>query len=172
MKFTKLLAAAAVAAVAMGSQSAMAADATASASATVVAPIAINKTADLNFGTLVAPAAASVVTVIVSEVDGARSGTATLGSGTGTAASFTVSGEGASTYSFVIDDTALSPPVGMSVELDTSLAIAGVLTTTGTLVAGEQVVTVGGTLTVDGDDYVAGVGLKNLGSFTATVAYN
>src|SRR5437762_9349774 len=82
------------------------ASATASASATIITPISISKTVDMNFGNIAVSASTSG-TVVLSTA-GSRttggSGGVTLPSTTGTvaAASFTVSGEPSLTYDITL----------------------------------------------------------------------
>lgn len=147
---------------------AYAAAATANATATVIAPIAISKTADLAFGKF----AASTGGTVVMSAAGARSATSAVVLSTvtpGGAASFDVTGDNNATYaitlpgSISISDGAATPNT-MTVDTFTSTPSA-----TGTLSAtGAETVTVGGTLTV-ASAQVAGA---YTGTFDVTVEYN
>lgn len=161
---------------ALFSTQAMAADATATASigATVVQPIAITKTADLNFGNFAADDATSG-TVVISTA-GARSFTGgatgvSAGTGTVSAASFTVTGEGTSTFSITLPSSAVTlthatdATKTMSVSTFTSNPSA-----TGALTAGSATVTVGATLSVAAAQ-TTGV-YSNSTGLPVTVAYN
>jgi hypothetical protein len=146
---TKLFAAAAI--IIAGTNASFAqATATAAASATIITPITITKTADLNYGN-VAVSAATAGTVVL-----APAGTRTTGGaggvtlpatpGTVTAASFTVSGQASYTYAITLPASATITSSGntMTVNGFTSTPSA-----TGTLSSGgTQTLTVGATLNV------------------------
>lgn len=150
------------------------ASATATAAATIVTPISIAKTVDMNFGN-VAVSATTGGTVVL-----APAGTRTTGgaggvtlpatAGTVAAASFTVTGAGSYTYaitlpagSTTIDDNATHT---MTVDTWTSTPA-----TTGTLSAGgSQTLLVGATLNVAAAQ-TAGSYLSDT-PFTVTVNYN
>lgn len=155
---------------------AVAADATATASigATILAPIAITKATDLNFGSFAADAVVAG-TVVVAPDSGrtftGKTSAVSTGAGTVTAAAFNVTGEGVATYSITlpasavtISDTATTPNT-MSVATFVSNP-AG----TGTLTGGAQTVNVGATLTVAAGQ-PAGV-YSNTTGLPVTVAYN
>lgn len=145
-------------------------NATASAFATIVSPIEITKTVDLQFGTIIK----GVGTVTVA-TDNARtfSNTALNPGDQGTtpaAAVFTVSGEGAYTYSIAFTNAtenltngAVTMVAGSFVALSSDGE--GL---TGTLALGADTIKVGATLTLDNDEIP---GLYT-GSFQVTVAYN
>jgi hypothetical protein len=143
--------------------------ATATATATIVAPIAITKTTDMNFGNVAVNASAG--TVILAP-DGTRttSGGVTLPATIGTvaAAAFNVTGTAGYTYTIVITGAPLTVTSGantMTVTAFTSTPVSP-----GTLVAGNNALTVGATLNVAGSQapgiYVSGT------PFTVTVNYN
>lgn len=139
----------------------------ANASATIVPAIAISKTADLNFGDVVAGSTAG--TVVLSTA-GARSvtGGTTLGNTAGAAAaSFSVTGDPSATYAITLPSSAVTLTSGANT------MTAGTFTSnpsgTGTLSAGgSQTVAVGGTLSV-GATQATGT---YTGTFNVTVAYN
>lgn len=144
--------------------------ATATATATIVSPIAISKTVDMNFGNVAASAALG--TVILTPA-GARSitGGVTLPAtaGTVTAASFTVTGTPGYTYAITLPAVALTiTSGGPSMTVDTWTSNP---TPTGTLVAGTSTLTVGATLHV-GANQAAGVYGVPAETFTVTVNYN
>ena len=145
------------------------AQATATATATIVAPLAINKTADMNFGNIAPGAAAG--TVLLSPA-GARTPTGVTflpsNPGTVTAASFTVTGLSGATYSITLPGAATTVTSGantMTVSTWTSTP-----TPTGTLTGGTEILKVGATLNVGASQavgsYVSGT------AFTVTVNYN
>lgn len=149
------------------------AQATASAdvSATIITPISISKTSDMNFGNIATNGA--VGTVVLSPA-GARttSGGVTLPATVGTvaAASFTVEGSDAYTYSITLPTSVIITSVGsdqMTVNNFTSTptAVAG-----GTLTSGSQVITVGATLNLSASQ---AEGLYTSATpFDVTVNYN
>lgn len=138
---------------------------TANATATVVAPIAIAKTVDLDFGQVVFAAGAGTVAVAT---NGTRSktGSGILGNGGGAAASFDVTGEGTNTFSIAVP---LAPVTlnsgGDQMSVDSFISDPA---NTGTLVGGAATITVGATLHSLGDQ-PTGV---YTGTFDVTVAYN
>ena len=144
--------------------------ATATATATIVSPIAIAKTVDMNFGNVAASAALGTVVLTPA---GARSATGgvTLPStiGTVSAASFTVTGTPGYTYAITLPGAALTITSGaptMTVDTWTSNPVSP-----GTLVAGTSTLTVGATLHV-GANQAAGVYGIPAQTFTVTVNYN
>ncbi len=144
--------------------------ATATTSATVITPIAIAKTVDMNFGSIaVSPTLAGTV-VLATGGTRTKTGGVTLPAVTGTvaAAAFTVSGLGTSTYSITLPGTITltgNPSGSMTVGTFVSNP-AG----TGALTAGTQTVQVGGTLNV-GAAQAAGT-YTNSTDMTVTVNYN
>lgn len=146
------------------------------ASATIITPIAISKTVDLNFGNIASNATGGTV---ILGTDGSRtpSGLTLPASapGTVTAASFTVTGNGSSNFSISIPSTVtLTNTTGSGNETmvvsDFTNDSAGGLTQ-GTLSAGgSRVLKVGGKLTVAAAQ-VAGV-YTNATDLTVTVNYN
>ena len=142
--------------------------ANAPASATIVAPIGISKTVDMNFGNVAVSASAGTVVLTPA---GARTttGGCTLPAVVGTvaAAAFTVTGTGTYTYSITLPTT-LTITDGthnMTVTTYTSNPSG-----TGALVAGTQTLTVGATLNV-GASQAANL-YTNAPGFPVTVNYN
>ena len=145
--------------------------ATATASATIITPIAITKTVDMNFGNIaVGPLGGDAVLPPA----GARTATGDVTfpavAGTVAAASFDVTGEGASTYSILITPVSTiltSGPNTMTVGLFISTPLG-----TGALTAGAQTILVGARLIVGGAQ-APGLYTTLAGDeFTVTVNYN
>lgn len=145
--------------------------ASAIATATIVAPIGIANSVDMNFGNV---AVSTIAGTVVLTPAGTRTltGGVTLPAvpGTVAAAEFTVTGEGAYTYSITLPggDYTITRVLGsetMAVNTFTSAPA-----TTGTLSSGTQTLTVGATLNVSGSQ-VAGE-YTNATGFDVTVNYN
>ena len=150
--------------------------ASAPTSATIVAPIAIAKTTDMNFGNVAVSATAGTV---VLKTDNTRTftGGVTLPATAGTvaAAQFTVTGEGAYTYAITLPDPTtgaltITNTVGTLAETMTVGTFTSTPSGTGALTSGTQIVNVGATLNV-GASQVAGL-YKNTTGFAVTVNYN
>jgi hypothetical protein len=149
--------------------------ATASASATIITPIAINKTADMNFGNV---ASSTLAGTVVLTPAGARSttGGVTLPTtaGTVTAAAFTVTGQADFTYSITLPAGATTITSGgnsMTVNVWASATnpVGAVLT------GGTSTLTVGATLNVGASQAAGAYSSSNAGGsgdFTVTVNYN
>ncbi len=127
------------------------ASATASAAATIITPITITKTADMNFGNVAVSATIAGTAVLApagTRTTGGAGGV-TLPSTTGTvaAASFTVAGQASYTYAITLPTTCtLSDGASHSMTVNTftsSPATTGTLSGTGT-----QTLNVGATLNV------------------------
>ncbi len=147
---------------------AQAADATATGTATIVAPIGIAKTVDMNFGTIAGGATAGTV---ILATDGSRTtsgGTTVLAGGPGAAASFNVTGEGTNTYSITLPGSVSLTGPGPAMTANTFVSLPA---TTGTLTAGAQTLLVGATLAVD-DSATQTAGVYTSAAFTVTVNYN
>jgi len=162
-----LVGAAIVAAVAFtGAANAQSASATFSANARIVTPISIAKTADMNFGDVVPSGSAGTV-VLTTAGSRSTTGGVNLGNGFGvTQATFTVSGQGSSTYAITLPGSAniTSGANTMSVGTFTSNPLG-----TGTLSAGgSDTLNLGATLSV-GASQATGT---YTGSFSVTVVYN
>jgi hypothetical protein len=144
--------------------------ATATTSATVITPIAITKTTDMNFGNIaVSPTVAGTV-VLAPAGTRTKTGGVTLPAVAGTvaAAAFNVTGLGTSTYSITLPSsiTLNGVPSGtMTVNTFTSTPSG-----TGALTAGAQTVSVGATLNVAAAQ-AAGT-YSNTTDMTVTVNYN
>lgn len=145
--------------------------ANAASSATIITPIAINKTADLNFGNIASDATGGTVTVSAA---GARSASGVTlpasAPGTVSAASFTVTGSGSSTFSISMPSS-----VTLTRASGTETMTVGSFTNssggaTGTLSSGSNTLTVGAQLTVAANQ-VAGT-YSNATGLAVTVNYN
>jgi hypothetical protein len=156
----------------MGSATASFAQATASSSATatIVTPISITKTVDMNFGNVAVQTTPGGTVVLAPDGSRTKTGGVTLPNtaGTVTAASFNVAGQGVYTYAITLPSSALTITSGantMTVTTFTSTPSG-----TGTLTAGAQVLNVGATLNVAAAQ-PAGV-YTSATPFDVTVNYN
>jgi hypothetical protein len=144
--------------------------ATATATATIITPIAITKTIDMNFGN-VASGPTVVGTVILTPASTRTvTGSCTLPAvaGTVTAASFTVTGLGTSTFSITLPVGATTITSGSdNMTVDTWISTP---TPTGVLAAGTATILVGATLHA-GISQAAGTYVSAI-PFSVTVNYN
>lgn len=156
-------------AVSMGSQAQV--SATALATATIVTPIAIAKTADMNFGNVAVSTTAGTV-VLTPAAGRTATGGVTLPATVGTvaAAAFDVTGIGNYTYSITLPSSALVLTRNSGTETMNVNTFASTPSGIGTLASGAQSVTVGATLNVAGSQ-TAGVYVSAT-PFTVTVNYN
>ena len=144
---------------------------TAASTATVITPISILKTVDMNFGNLVATAAGGA---IVLPTTGPRTGdTAILAGpdGTVTTAQFTVSGESGYTYGITLPSTPFN--VSNSDTVPATMAVGTFVSSpdaTGTLTAGTETLIVGATITLLADQ-ASGI-YSNATDLIVTVFYN
>ena len=143
--------------------------ATATATSTIVTPIAISKTVDMNFGNVAVSSSAGTVVLATAGTRTATGGvTLPATSGTIAAAEFTVTGQAGYTYSITLPSTPTTVASGsntMSVNAFTSNPDG-----TGTLTGGTQTLKVGATLNV-GASQAAGTYISEA-PFTVTVNYN
>jgi hypothetical protein len=144
--------------------------ASATASATILEPIAISKTVDMNFGNLAVNASAGTIVLTPESARTATGGVTFLptNAGTITAASFTVTGLADATYSITLPAAATvisNSGNDMTVDNWTSTP-----TPTGTLTGGQQTLNVGATLNVPGSS-PSGV-YTSATPFNVTVNYN
>ena len=150
--------------VATSAQAQATATASAGASVTIADPIAITKTADLAFGTVVPSASAGTVTVGTSNDRTVAGGVAALG-GTVTSAAYTVTGYGNSAYTITLPaSVSLSGP-GTAMTASSFVSSVG---GSASLSSGTGGFSVGATLSV-GANQAAGA---YSGTFDVTVAYN
>jgi hypothetical protein len=168
---TKVFAIAALAIVSANSSFAQA-TATAAASATIITPITIVKTVDMNFGN-VAVSASTAGTVVMSpagvrSTGGAGGVTLPATPGTVAAASFTVSGQANYTYAITLPSTCTISSSGNTMIVNTFTSTPS---STGTLSSGgTQTLTVGATLNV-ASAQAAGL-YTNATGVPVTVNYN
>ncbi len=149
------------------------ASATASASANIILPISIIKTVDMNFGNVAV--SATVAGTVLLDPAGTRTtggaGGVTLPATTGTvsAASFTVNGQGSYTYAITLPVSCIiSDGASHDMTVDafvSSPSVTGLLSS-----AGSEVVNVGGTLNVAAGQ-AAGL-YTNTTGVPVTVNYN
>jgi hypothetical protein len=153
-------------AAATASAQANSASTSANANARVVTPISIAKTADMNFGDVVAGGSAGTVVLTPAGARSATGGT-TLGSGTSVAAAaFNVTGQANATYAITLPASATVTSGANSMTVDTFTSNPS---GTGTLSGGgSQALSVGATLNV-GASQATGT---YTGSFNVTVTYN
>ena len=140
-------------------------------SATIITPISLNKTVDMNFGNIAVNASAGTV-ILVPAGTRTKTGGVTLPvvTGTVTAATFTVAGEGSSAYSITLPATDLTITRVSGSETMTVNTFTSTPSSTGTLSGGDGTITVGATLNVAGSQ-VAGT-YTNAAGFAVTVNYN
>ncbi len=145
---------------------------TANATAKIITAISISKnaTTDLAFGNVIASSAVGTVTVTPAGVRSSGGG-ATMGNGGGTAAAFTVSGEGTSAYSITLpaDNVVTIKKDGASDTMQVnSFTTSKGVSNASQLIGGSDTFTVGGTLTV-----AAGQATGDYtGTFDVIVTYN
>lgn len=167
-KFTKLFC---VSLMLLGLSASLFAQSTASATATarIISPIAISKVTDMNFGNI---AISGAGTVTLSPAGGRTPSvnvTLPVITGTVTAASFDVTGEGASTYAITLPGSYTITRVA-GTETMTVNGFTSTPSATGALTAGAQTITVGATLNISAGQ-VAG-SYTNATGFDVTVNYN
>lgn len=174
MRITTVVARGLASAVAVMAANCHAASAVATASATVLAPIAIAKSADLSFGRF-APGTGGSVTVSTSGVRVANSTMLSGPDSSATAARFELSGNPAASYDITILASAtLDDGAAHSMALVTCSDLTMANTTSGNVAigtlsaAGSQSLFVGGTLSVD----AAQLAGRYSGNIAVTVEYN
>jgi hypothetical protein len=147
------------------------ATANAPTSATIIAPITLTKTVDMNFGNVAVIGAGTVI--LVPEGTRSATGGVTLPlafPGTITAAEFTVGGEGTNTYAITLPASDLTITRVSGAQTMTVGTFTSTPSATGVLTGGLQTLKVGATLNV-GAAQVAGVYTNETG-FAVTVNYN
>jgi spore coat protein U-like protein len=163
-----LLSAIAISAVATAASAQVSATGTATTDARIIQPLSIASAGALNFGTLTRPTAASVVKVTTANARSVTSGDTALVGSTSAVPTFTVSGEGAATYTLSAADFTLAGPGGATASVTPALSI-----TTGALggsagTVGTQTFTVGGDLSLAANQAIGAY----TGTLSVTVAYN
>jgi len=145
--------------------------ASATGTATIVTPIAITNTVNLDFGNIAVSTSSGTAILTPAGTRSATGGvTLPATTGTVTAASFNITGEGAYTYSITLPSSAYTITKPVTLETMTITAFASTPSGTGALTSGAQTLTVGGTLNVGGSQ-VAGA-YTNATGFDVTVNYN
>jgi Domain of unknown function (DUF4402) len=145
--------------------------ASATGTATIVTPIAIANASDMNFGNVAVSSSAGTVVLAPASTRTSTGGiTLPATSGTVTAASFNVTGEGVYTYSITLPSTDYTITRSGGTETMIVDAFTSTPSGTGTLTAGAQTLNVGATLNVSGSQ-VAGA-YTNATGFNVTVNYN
>jgi hypothetical protein len=150
----------------LGASSYAANTATSNATATVIAPIAIVGTVDLQFGKFAASGTTGTVVMTPAGVRTATGGVVLSAVAPGAAASYNVTGDTTASYTITLPASAVTITSGannMTVASFTSTPA-----TTGTLTAGAQTLTVGGTLSVGASQATGAY----TGTYTVTVQYN
>ncbi|UZJ63894.1 DUF4402 domain-containing protein [Sphingobacterium sp. KU25419] len=124
--------------------------ASATATATIVTPISITKDVDMNFGNVAVQSTSGGTVVLAPGGSRTPSGGVTLPTtaGTVTAASFTVNGTGAYTYSITLPSSALTVSSGANTMTVTDFTSDPTVIVGGALTAGTQTLNVGATLNV------------------------
>lgn len=144
--------------------------ATATASATVITPISISKNTDMSFGNLAVQTATGGTVVLAPA--GTRTSTSGVtlpaANGSVSAATFTVTGSGSSTYIITLPSTVTLTHSG-GVEIMSAGSFTSNPSGTGTLSSGTQNIAVGATLTIAAGQLA---GVYTSGNFNVTVNYN
>ncbi|NQU85836.1 MAG: DUF4402 domain-containing protein [Mariniphaga sp.] len=144
---------------------------TATSTATIVTPIAISKTADMNFGNIAVNTALGTVVLTPAGTRTATGGaTLPATNGTVTAAAFAVTGLGSYTYAITIPSTDYTITRVSGSETMVVNTFTSTPSGTGALSSGSQTLSVGATLNVSASQ-VAGTYTNGTG-FTVTVNYN
>ena len=141
---------------------------TATGSATIITPIAITKTVDMNFGNIAVGASLGTV-VLATDNTRTKSGGVTLpaAAGTVTAAQFTVTGLGTSTFSITLPTTYSIASGANTMNIDTFTSTPSGI---GTLIGGSLTIKVGATLDVAASQ--AAGSYTNGTGFPVVVNYN
>jgi len=142
---------------------------TATATATIVSPILITKSLDMNFGNVAVGTTAGTVVMTPASARSATGGVtlpATIG--TVSAATFNVTGTAGYTYTIAIAGDPLTVTSGVNTMTVTTFTNSP--TSPATLVAGDNALTVGATLNV-GASQAAGL-YVSASTFSVTVNYN
>lgn len=149
------------------------ATASADAEATIVTPISITKTTDMNFGNVAVQASTGGTVVLAPAGTRTRTSGVTLPNVTGTvaAAAFTVNGNGTYTYAITLPSSlTLTHSGGAGTGTMTVNTFTSTPSGTGALTGGTQTLTVGATLNVAAGQ-APGV-YSSLTPFDVTVNYN
>jgi hypothetical protein len=170
MKRTRMLFVAAFALACVATTARAQETASATVTATIVTPISITKTVDMNFGNVAVQSSTAGTVVLAPAGTRTATGGVTLPTtaGTVTAASFTVNGTAGYTYTITLPSTATTITSGANTMTVTNFTSSP--SGTGTLTGGSQVLNVGATLNVSAGqpagEYVSAT------PFDVTVNYN
>ena len=142
---------------------------TATASATIIGPISLTKVTDMNFGNIAVGTAAG--TVVLAPAGGRTATTVTLPAVTGTvtAATFVVTGEGTSTYAITLPASNVIR-IGAAGATMTVNNFTSTPSGTGALTGGTQNIAVGATLNVAASQATGTY--VSIAPFDVTVNYN
>jgi hypothetical protein len=145
--------------------------ANATVTTTLITPLSIAKTTDMNFGTIAATATAGTVVLDYANALTPTGGVKLITGGAAPSiASFTVTGEGTSSFSIQTPTTVnLTGTAGGSLSVDNITADLG---GTNALIAGSNVIKVKGTLTVPANAVAGVYNLTTAADFFVTVNYN
>ena len=145
--------------------------ASAIATANVVTPISIAKNTDMAFGNLAVQAATGGTVVLAPAGSRTRTSGVTLPATTGTvsAASFTVTGNGSYTYAITLPSGNVQLNHTNATDFMNASSFTSNPSGTGTLSSGTQNIAVGATLTVAAGQLA---GVYTSGNFDVTVNYN
>jgi hypothetical protein len=172
MKNLKKVLAASIVFVAFTTASKAQSSGTATSTATIVTPIAITKTADMNFGNIAVTATGGTVVLPAATSSPVRTttGGVTLPATTGTvtSAAFSVTGSNSYTYAITLPSTAVTLTSGSNT-MSAATFTSSVGATSALSSSGSDAFAVGATLTVAANQ-AAGTYLS--GNFTVTVNYN
>ena len=148
-------------------------DATATSSGTIVSPIAISKTDDMNFGNVAVNANAGTVVLTPAGTRPTVTGGVSLPANTGTvaAASFTVTGATGYTYAISLPSTH-TVSFGANNMTVNAFSSTPTVAAGGVLTAGSETLLVGATLNVSGSQAAGTYTSAVLSPFTVTVNYN
>lgn len=145
--------------------------ASASAAATIVTPIAISKTVDMNFGNVAVQSTTSGTVVLAPTGSRSRTDGVTLPATNGTvsAAAFTVTGAVGYSYVVTLPESVIVVSGENDMTVDNFTSSLGV-SNTGTITGGSVTLSVGATLNVDAAQ-PAGL-YSSASNFNVTVNYN
>lgn len=144
------------------------ANTSATGSVTIIRPITITKTADLQFGRIVKPATGSASVTIANTADSVSAGTAVSLGGTISRAKFTIDGEGGQAISVSVGSLTMNGPSASTLVVAlTPDQVTGVQLSNALGAAGSLTLNVGGSFPLPA---AATTGLYS-GTFTVTVAY-
>ena len=146
--------------------------ATATIKAIVVTPLSILKTFDMDFGSVaVSPTVPGTVILTPASVRSITGGSQIIGT-TAKAATFTVTGQGTSTYAITLTPASLTVTNGSNSMIVNNFNSTPTTTTGGALVGGTQTLTVGATLNMTAAQATGTYNNPSGTPLSVTVAYN